>query len=271
MPPGERDTRQFDATYARFADQLYASIRGEAFGEDIGQNSWTTAEEIRRFCEWLALDRSSHLLDIASGAGGPDLYIAKVTGCRITGVDVFESATRLANERAKAEGVADRVRFVCADARTPLPLESGEYDAVLCIDAINHFFERAGLFREFARLLRPGGRALFTNAVTLTGLLRKEEATARSYGMGEFVFTPAGHDERLLRDAGLEVVRVEDVTANPARVARAWVGARARRASELDRIEGAPQNAEMQKFLESVATLAHERRLSRFAYLARKP
>ena len=56
-----------------------------------------------------------------------------------------------------------------------------------------------------------------------------------------------------------------------AAVASAWRGARARHAGELDQVEGADANASFQGFLEVVERLASERRLSRFAYLARKP
>jgi len=89
--------------------------------------------------------------------------------------------------------------------------------------------------------------------------------------MGEFVFTPPGIDEQLIREAGFDDVRVEDVTENPTRVAMAWHTARAQHAAELDELEGAEQNAVMQEFLATVAALARERRLSRLAYIARRP
>jgi hypothetical protein len=54
-------------------------------------------------------------------------------------------------------------------------------------------------------------------------------------------------------------------------VAASWHAARQRRAAELDRVEGAEQNASTQQFLYTVALLARERRLTRFAYLARRP
>ena len=61
------------------------------------------------------------------------------------------------------------------------------------------------------------------------------------------------------------------MTPNMAAVAAAWRGARARHADELDRFEGADENASTQAFLEVVERLASERRLSRLAYLARRP
>lgn len=266
----KEDADQFDRTYGRFADSIYAAIRSEAFGEDIGQNSWITAEELRRFCGWLELTSTSELLDVASGTGGPDLFIVRSTGCRVTGVDIHEAGVAVAVANSRSAGLAERTRFVHADARQPLPFRDGQFDAILSIDAMNHFYDRAGLLQEFRRLLRPGGRLLFTNAVTLTGLLRKEEMVERSYGMGEFVFTPMGYDQKNVVAAGFELLRVEDLTDTVARVARAWHEARAKRTAELDRIEGVDQNAAMQRFLDSVSTLALERRLSRPAYLARR-
>ena len=105
----------------------------------------------------------------------------------------------------------------------------------------------------------------------VTGLLRKTVAVARGFGMGEFLFTPLGLDDRILAEVGFTEVTAEDLTESGARVARAWHAARARRRAELDRIEGVEENAAMQRFLDTVATLAQERRLSRLGYRARKP
>jgi hypothetical protein len=47
--------RQYDANYGNFQTELYAQIRREAFGEDIGQNSWLTADELDKFLGFLDL------------------------------------------------------------------------------------------------------------------------------------------------------------------------------------------------------------------------
>ena len=113
----------------------------------------------------------------------------------------------------------------------------------------------------------PGG-PVFTDPATVTGLLRRDELILRSRAMGEFVFTPPGLDERLLREVGFTDVRVEDVTENAVQVGSAWHAARERHSAELDLIEGAAENAATQRFLWTVAALARERRLSRIAYVA---
>ncbi len=267
----EDDRGFYDTSYRNFADELYASIRSEAFGEDIGQNSWLTADEQRAFCDWLAIEPATEVLEVGSGSGGPALFTAQTTGCRITGVDLHEDGVAAANAAARERGLADRAQFLQADAREGLPFGDGSFDAAICVDAMNHLYEREHVLREWHRVVRPEGRILFTDPITVTGLLRREELILRSGAMGEFVFTPPGVDERLTREAGFDDVRVEDVTESGAGVAAAWHAARERHSAELDEIEGAEANAATQRFLWTVATLARERRLSRFAYVARRP
>jgi SAM-dependent methyltransferase len=261
----------YDRTYGSFADRLNAAIRSEAFGEEIGQNSWLTADEHRGFLARLEIDASCHVLEVACGSGGPALFMARETSCRVTGVDLHDAGVAVANASAAEQGLADRARFVQTDAREPLPFDDGSFDALLCIDSINHMYDRSRVLGEWHRVLRSGGRVLFTDPITVTGMIRREEMVARSQGMGEFVFTAPGHDQTLLEAAGFEDIEVEDVTSNMAAVASAWRGARARQTAELDQVEGAEANANFQDFLAVVERLADERRLSRLVYLAHKP
>ena len=85
-------TGHYDINYANFQNELYGEIRREAFGEDIGQNSWLTAREQDAFLDRLALSPEKMFLDVACGSGGPALRIAAKTGCSVAGVDVHEQA-----------------------------------------------------------------------------------------------------------------------------------------------------------------------------------
>ena len=93
---------QYDAAYGNFETDLYERIRREAFGEDIGQNSWLTADEYDTFAGWLDLSSGKVLLDIGCGAGGPALRIAAATGCSVVGVDVHAGAVSTARRRASS-------------------------------------------------------------------------------------------------------------------------------------------------------------------------
>jgi SAM-dependent methyltransferase len=261
----------YDTTYGAFRDELYAAIRREAFGEEIGQNSWLTADEQRHFCELMEIGADDEVLEVASGSGGPVLFMAAETGCRVTGLDLHADGVAAATATASERGLAERASFVAGDARERLPFGDASFDALQCIDSMNHLPDRASVLAEFHRVLRPGGRVLFTNPITITGIVSRGDLLARSQGMGEFVFTAPGVDERLLAEAGFEDVRVEDATDNTAHVASGWRAARERHAAELTEIEGAQGFGEFQETLEACARLAAEHRLSRLVYLARRP
>ena len=180
-PPEGADLVNFyDATYGEFSRDLYADIRRETFGEDIGQNGWLTAGEQDRFIELLELGSQSRLLDIACGSGGPTLRIAERTGATVRGVDIHADGVAEANRLAKERGLTDRAKFDVVDARGGLPFPDASFDAVMCIDAINHLPDRPAVLAEWARVLKSGGRLLFTDPIIVTGALTNEEMSIRS-------------------------------------------------------------------------------------------
>lgn len=259
----------FDNTYANFTEQVLAAVREETFGEDIGQNSWVTTDEYNRFAGWLLLSPASQVIEVASGSGGPALYLARKTGCRVTGVDVNPNGIATAIEAANRQVAGDRVKFEVADATAPLPFADDEFDALLCIDSMNHFPARLETLREWRRVLKPGGRAVFTDPVVITGPITNEDLVQRS-SIGLFVFTPRGLNEELIAEAGLRLVRQLDVSENAVQVSRRWREARQRFREELLQIEGSERYLGLQKFLAAVHRLTHERRLSRIAYLVER-
>ena len=259
----------YDASYGNFQSDLYTEIRREAFGEDIGQNSWHTADEQDRFVSWLELAPGKSLLDVACGAGGPALRIAKRTGCSVLGVDVHEQAITTANSLAADHGVAKVAKFLVADAATALPFPEGRFDAITCIDAINHLPDRERVIAEWQRVLKPGARLLFTDPTVVTGALTNAELAVRS-SIGFFLFVPAEYDEAVLRKYGLRLRVKEDVTANMASIAERRRLARQKREGALREMEGDRTYEGQQEFLDVAARVARENRLSRFVYVSEK-
>lgn len=260
-------TSYYDAYYGRFGETLYAEIRREVFGEDIGQNSWHTADEQDRFISWLGVGAGSRLLDVACGSGGPALRIAERTAAAVHGVDILAEAIETARRQAADRGLADRATFEVVDAAPGLPLPDASFEAVMCIDAINHLPDRAAVLAEWRRVLRPGGRLLFTDPIVVTGPLTNEEIAIRS-SIGFFLFVSPDTDDRLLHEAGFAVERREDVTQNMATVAVRWHAARVTREADLRRVEGDEKFAAQQRFLDVAGRIAAERRLSRLVYVA---
>ena len=259
----------FDSTYSHFTRQVLETIREETFGQDIGQNSWTTVDEYDRFLSWLDLRPEHHVLEIASGSGGPGLYVAKRTGCSVTGIDANEAGVATATQSAADSNQTDRVTFTVANANSRLPFDDDSFDAILCIDSMNHFPDRLKVFQEWHRILRPGRRAVFTDPVVITGPVTNDELALRS-SIGLFLFVPIGLNEQLIEAAGLRLVKQEDVTANAATVSGRWHGSRERHKNALIKIEGQERFAGLQQFFAAVNRLTTERRLSRIVYLVEK-
>ena len=54
------------------------------------------------------------------------------------------------------------LRGVVADACAPLPFRDASFDALVCMEGIEHFEDQTGFLRECARVLKPGGRLILT-------------------------------------------------------------------------------------------------------------
>ncbi|WP_165231245.1 SAM-dependent methyltransferase [Aquisphaera insulae] len=267
MPP---TVDLYGTAYGNFAEDVLTQVRRDTYGEDFGQSSWVTGIEYRRFFQLLKLAAADHVLDVGCGSGGPALFLAREAGCRVTGVDVNQAGIQAGLTLARQAGLEDRVHFRRADVREPLPFPDRSFDAIVCMDAMCHLPDRGRILGEWCRVLRPGGRMLYTDPVVMTGLVTNEELATRS-STGYFEFCPPGVNERLIGQAGFELVRAEDVTDNEVEVSHRWHAARQLCSAELIRLEGEETFAGLQRFLATVHRLTSDRRLSRFAYLGRKP
>lgn len=106
----------------------------------------TSEEKIRLLGKRLGLGPDSHVLDIASGKGGPAVLLSEAFGCRLTCVERAPEFVAAARERVAAAGLEDRIEIVEADAAT---YELGHYDAAICLGAS---FVYGGLVPTLERL-----------------------------------------------------------------------------------------------------------------------
>ncbi len=259
----------YNSTYSSFREEVLAAVRKETFGADIGQNSWITADEFDRFISWLELKPGLRVLEAASGSGGPAAYLAASTNCHVTGIDANQSGIAEAVQNSVNTKQTHQLKFIAADANETLPFKESSFDALICMDSMNHFPDRLSVFKEWHRVLRPCGKAVFTDPVVITGPVTNEELALRS-SIGLFLYVPPGVNEHFIEAAGLKLIKKEDVTENAALVSGRWFSARKKHVEELVRIEGEERYEELQKFFESVHRLSSEKRLSRIAYFVEK-
>lgn len=116
----------------------------------------------------LGLSSDSVVLDAASGNGTSAIFLAQRFRCRVVGVDLGVENVSRANQEAGRLGLSNRVQFHVGDAER-LPLNDSEVDAVICECAFCTFPDKPRAAREFARVLKLGGRAGLSDITRVPG------------------------------------------------------------------------------------------------------
>jgi ubiquinone/menaquinone biosynthesis C-methylase UbiE len=259
----------YNHAYGKYELPVYHEIREETYGHDLGQTSWVSRDESEEIAGALKLDARSYVLEIGCGSGRYALKIVEDVGCRIVGVDLNESGIRNAELLAAASGLNGKASFRLCDVSKGIAFADAAFDAAFSNDVLCHIPGRLAVLREMARVLRPGARLLFSDALVIGGLISHDEVAARS-SVGYYVFSPPGENERLLEEAGFRLLNATDTTENAARIAQRWHDARAKRREALIAAENNSNFEGLQRFLSTVYSLARERRLLRYVYLAQK-
>lgn len=105
--------------------------------------------------------KSGKILDIGCGTGEQSLFLAK-RGYQVLGVDISKEMLTKANESAKEGMLKDRLSLVIASAEA-LPFRDKSFDGLISIFGVfNHIPRAYHAFQETHRVLRSGGRAVFT-------------------------------------------------------------------------------------------------------------
>ena len=258
---------KYESFYREFDSPLMRQLRREAYGDDIGQHSWVSADELRGDAQRLGLTSSRRLLDLGCGPCGPLTFLIATTRCQGTGVELSPSALQVGRRRATELGIESLLSVQEHDLNEPLPFDSGSFDAIVSLDVVLHLHDRARLFKEVARLLANGGRFLFTDAGVVTGPISNEDVRKRSvHGYTQFVL--AGWNEQLLAAAGLRLIESEDRTTSVLKNAAGRLAAMQAHRAELEQLSGASAVSGQQDYLETLIDLSKRKAVSRFMYLA---
>jgi SAM-dependent methyltransferase len=128
----------------------------------------------QRFAEGLELvgyfaskygERPLRILDLGAGAGGVSLALGSEARYRVTAVDVVMNPD-LVELRGDTE-------YAVASADT-LPFKDGSFDAVLCLETIEHLPKAKPAAREMMRVLKSGGLVMITTPARLRWLCKPD-------------------------------------------------------------------------------------------------
>jgi SAM-dependent methyltransferase len=160
------------AQYSRgnLLDRILSAL--EAAGKDpehIGPDDLMMVEEFHTLgpmataalAQAAGIGPDDNVLDAGCGIGGPARHLARSYGCGVTGVDYTPEFVEVGNELTRRAGLADLVHIEQGDA-SALVFPAETFDVAWTQHAAMNIADKAGLYGELHRVVRPGGRlALF--------------------------------------------------------------------------------------------------------------
>lgn len=168
----------------------------------------------------LAPQPHERVLDIGCGVGGPARWIAARFGCHVTGVDLTEAFCIAADVLNIATGLSESVSIQQGSALA-LPFADAAFDRAFSQNVVMNIPDKAGVYREAFRVLKPGG--LLALSAVVAGPNGPPFFPVPWASLPEQSFL-ATQDEtrRDLASAGFEIVSVRDSSAaRPADLAAA--------------------------------------------------
>ncbi len=150
------------------ADNFYFNIWGGEdihiglydLTDDIAEASRLTVQEMARIASPIA--ESTKVLDIGAGYGGAARQLAKAYGCHVTCLNLSRTQNATNNRLTKQHGLDELIDVVHGNFEH-IPATDASFDLVWSQDAILHSARRKDVIHEVFRVLKPGGRFVFTD------------------------------------------------------------------------------------------------------------
>lgn len=158
----QKNYKNMVSDYYDVVTDVYQSGWGDHFHFAPFRNKTESIEEAvkrleRVIAETANITKDCRVLDVGCGVGGPTIHIAKITGAKeVRGLNINKKQVLKGRERAKEQGVTN-VFFDHGDAMQ-MPYPDNYFDVVTFFESTCHMPDKAGFFREIARVLKPGGR-----------------------------------------------------------------------------------------------------------------
>jgi ubiquinone/menaquinone biosynthesis C-methylase UbiE len=162
MSDTSQQSTAYDATVQEKIQQVQSNF-GAAAADYVTSKVHASGEDLTWVVEAAALTGTERVLDVATGAGHTAFavapYAAEVVALDIT-KEMLEVAQKVAAERRLAN-----IRFLEGDAQQ-LPCADASFDVVTCRHAPHHFPYVQLAVREWARVLKPGGKMVLVDSIS---------------------------------------------------------------------------------------------------------
>lgn len=164
-----------------------------------------------RLVERMEIDAGCALLDIGSGLGGTARYLAATHRCQVTGLDLTPEYVEVAEVLSDWTGLRSNLAFEVGSA-LDMPFGDDTFDRATQLHVGMNIGDKQRLFREVARVLRPGGRlGVYDIMQVADGDVAFPVPWATDAAMS-FVASPTSYREAL-ESAGFRVVGQRDNSA----------------------------------------------------------
>jgi sarcosine/dimethylglycine N-methyltransferase len=117
-------------------------------------------EATERLAQIAGIERGATILDAGSGLGGPSRYLASTYGCHVIGADLSPSFVAVAQLLAQRTGLDALVSYRVGNVLA-LPFRDSCFDVVWTQHVVMNIADRERVYREYRRMLRPGGKLAF--------------------------------------------------------------------------------------------------------------
>ena len=173
------DDQKITAHYSRgnLLQRLTAALRDDGvdpFRPDVAvlapydQFHGRGVEATQEMAESLTIAATDHVLDVGSGIGGPARYLARRFGCRVTGIDLTPEFCEVARHLTRLLQLEDTVGFELGNALA-MPFADATFDGAYSMNVSMNIADKAGLYREIHRVLKPGAWLMLSEIARGTG------------------------------------------------------------------------------------------------------
>jgi ubiquinone/menaquinone biosynthesis C-methylase UbiE len=206
--PSDLGARILDGLRAAGIDPDHLRAADLAPVDQFHTGGKATTRQLASLAEISAAER---VLDIGGGIGGPARLLAQEYGCEVTVLDLTEEYCRVGAMLTERVGLSDSVQFRHGSA-LDLPFDDGSFDVVWTQHSSMNVADKARLYAEIARVLRPGGRLALHEI--MAGEVQPVYFPAPWSRSPEtsFLQTP-GEVRRLISESGLRELAWVDTTA----------------------------------------------------------